>query len=219
MKKFKALSIVAAFIAAFAFSSCNTGDSGSSYQLPSTQEASSMLAQIQGIRSAGLLLPASVNASSTSTNVDKFDKDSLQITCSVTSSDSMLVLQNVDVAKFAKYINDETISKEVANLQPQSIKIKLYPYSYQQLTFVSVTNDITYTNEAGKQVQIQFYSGVSNYSYGVIGTRKDNQKKVFMLYLTPGNIKVDGQSKQNVFKTYAYGYYTYPYMATLEVSL
>ena len=219
MKKFKALSIVAAFIAAFAFSSCNTGDSDSSFQWPSKQEASSMLGQIQGIRSAGLLLPASVNANSTSTNVDKFDKDSLQITCNITSSDSMLVLQNVDVAKFAKYINDETISKEVAKLQPQNIKVKLYPYSYQQLTFVSVTNDITYTNEAGKQVNIQFYSGVNNYSYGVIGTRKDNQKKVFMLYLTPGNILVDGQTKQSVFKTYTYDIYTYPYMATLEVSL
>lgn len=219
MKKFKALSIVAAFIAAFAFSSCNTGDSDSSFQWPSKQEASSMLGQIQGIRSAGLLLPASVNANSTSTNVDKFDKDSLQITCNITSSDSMLVLQNVDVAKFAKYINDETISKEVAKLQPQNIKVKLHPYSYQQLTFVSVTNDITYTNEAGKQVNIQFYSGVNNYSYGVIGTRKDNQKKVFMLYLTPGNILVDGQTKQSVFKTYTYYSYTYPYMATLEVSL
>lgn len=218
MKKFKALSIAAAFIAAFAFASCDTGSSESSSQLPNTQEASSMLSQLQGHHSAGLLLPASVNSASTSTNADKFEKDSLVTTCYVTSSDSILTVNNVDVAKFAKYINDETLSQEVANMPAQDLKIKLYPYNYNQLTFVSITNDITFTNEAGKKIQIQFYSGVSNYSYGMIGTRNDNSKKEFMLYLTPGRILVDGEA-QNVLKTYYYQGYTMPYVTMLEVTL
>lgn len=217
MKKFKALSIVAAFIAAFAFSSCNSS-SDNSFQWPTAQESSLMLSQVQGYHAAGLLLPASVNANSNSTNADKFEKDSLTMTCMITSSDSMLVLQNVDVAKFAKYINDETISKEVAKLPAQDLRIKLFPYNYQQLTFVTATNDITYTNEAGKKVQIQFYSGINNLSYGAIGTRKDNNKRELILYVTPGRILVDGSSK-DVLKTYYYQGYNMPYVATLEVVL
>jgi len=217
MKKIKALSIVAAFIAAFAFSSCNSS-SDNSFQWPSAQESSSMLSEVQGYHSAGLLLPASVNANSNSTNADKFEKDSLTTTCVITSSDSTLTLQNVDVAKFAKYINDETISKEVAKLPAQDLKIKLIPYNYQQRTFVTATNDITYTNEAGKKVQIQFYSGINNLSYGGIGTRKDNSKRELILNVTPGRILVDGSAK-DVLKTYSYQGYNMPYVATLEVVL
>ena len=37
MKKIKLFSIVAAFVAAFAFTSCNTGDDNNSYYQPLTQ--------------------------------------------------------------------------------------------------------------------------------------------------------------------------------------
>ncbi len=217
MKKFKALSIVAAFIAAFAFSSCNS-DSGSSFNWPTQQEATAMLGQVQGYHSAGLLLPASINANSNSTNADKFEKDSLTTSCYITTADSMLVLQNVDVAKFAKYINDETISNEVANLPAQNLTMKLCPLNYEQQTFYIVPNDITYTNGEGKKVKLQFYAGVNNLSYGFIGTRKDNQKKELILNLTPGRIVVDNTAK-DVLKTYSYQGYTMPYVAMLEVVL
>ena len=48
MKKIKLFSIVAAFVAAFAFTSCNTGDSDG-FQWPTPQESQALFSQIQGI--------------------------------------------------------------------------------------------------------------------------------------------------------------------------
>lgn len=214
MKRIKLFSIIAACAAVFAFSSCNT-DGSSSYNNPSKTEAASMFAQINGSHNAGYLLPASAYASSNATNVDKFEKDSLLTNCTITASDSTLRM-NVDVSKFAKYINDSTISKEVAALPAQEMTVKLVPYNYSNLVFATIPSPITYTNSQGKKTQIAFMGGLND--YGVIGTRKDTSKKVFVLYLSPYMVFVDG-SQKNVMKTYYYNGSTYAYRTMLEVSL
>lgn len=217
MKKIKLFSIIAAFMTALTFTSCNS-DSDSGFEWPTPTETAALFSEIQGYHSAGLLLPGSIDANSNVTNADKFEKDSLQTSCAFTTGDSILTIHNVDVAKYAKYINDESISAEVAKLAPQDMKIKLIPYNAVQKLFITATYDITYTNEAGKKVKIQFYSGISNYSVAQIGTKKTNNKKVLLVYLTPGRIMVD-EKANDVIKTYYYQGYTLPYVTYLEVEL
>ncbi len=215
MKKIKLLSLAAIFAAAFAFTSCNS-DSGNGFQWPSEAETAALFSEIQGSHGCGLLLPASINESDES---KKFDKDSLSTYCNFRSSDSTLTVANVEVSKFAKYISNETIKKEVAELPNQTMNIKLIPYSYDSKMFLIVADDIQYTNSEGKVVRFKFYGGATNYSTAFIGTRKDNQRKELAIYLTPGAITVENDMKTDALKTYNYQGYQYPYQAMLEVSL
>lgn len=214
MKKIKLFSIAAAFVAAFAFTSCNTDDSDG-FQWPTPQESQALFSQIQGMHNGGILFPGSVGA----TDAEKFDKDSVTTYCYVTPSDSMLTVRQVEVSKFAKYFSDATLKAEVEKLPAQDLKIKLVPYKAAQQLFITATQDITYTNADGKKVQIQFYSGLSNYSLAFIGTKKTNNKKELGVYITPGRVLVDGQTKANALKSYVYRGYPQAYYAMLEMEL
>lgn len=214
MKKIKLFSIVAAFVAAFAFTSCNTGDSDD-FQWPTPQESQALFSQIQGMHNGGILFPGSVGT----TDAEKFDKDSVTTYCYVTPSDSMLTVRQVEVSKFAKYFSDATLKAEVEKLPAQDLKIKLLPYNAAQQMFITATQDITYTNADSKKVQIQFYSGLSNYSLAYIGTKKTNNKKELGVYITPGRVLVDGQTKANALKSYIYRGYLQAYYAMLEMEL
>ena len=214
MKKIKLLSVLAMSLLAFAFTSCNTGDSDG-FQWPTAQESQALFSQIQGMHNGGILFPGSVGT----TDAEKFDKDSITTMCYVTASDSMLKVSNVPVSKFAKYFSDATLKAEVEKLPAKNLKIKLVPYSYNQQMFITVTQDITYTNADGKKVQIQFYTGLSNYSLAYIGTKKTNNKKELGVYITPGRVLVDGQTKASALKSYVYGGYSQAYCAMLEMEL
>ena len=214
MKKIKLLSVLAMSLLAFAFTSCNTGDSDG-FQWPTPQESQALFSQIQGMHNGGILFPGSVGT----TDAEKFGKDSVITYCYVTPSDSMLTIRQVEVSKFAKYFNDATLKAEVEKLPAQDLKIKLVPYNYNQQMFITATQDITYTNADGKKVQIQFYSGLSNYSLAYIGTKKTNNKKELGVYITPGRVLVDGQTKASALKTYTYGGYAQAYCAMLEMEL
>lgn len=214
MKKIKLLSVLAMSLLAFAFTSCNTGDSDG-FQWPTPQESQALFSQIQGMHNGGILFPGSVGT----TVAEKFDKDSVTTYCYVTPSDSMLTIRQVEVSKFAKYFNDATLKAEVEKLPAQDLKIKLVPYNYNQQMFITATQDITYTKADGKKVQIQFYSGLSNYSLAYIGTKKTNNKKELGVYITPGRVLVDGQTKTSALKTYTYGGYAQAYCAMLEMEL
>lgn len=215
MKKIKLLSVLAMSLLAFAFTSCNTGDSDG-FQWPTPQESQALFSQIQGMHNGGILFPGSIGT----TDAEKFDKDSVTTYCYVTPSDSMLTIRQVEVSKFAKYFNDATLKAEVEKLPAQDLKIKLVPYKYNQQMFITATQDITYTNADGKKVQIQFYSSVlSNYCLAYIGTKKTNNKKELGVYITPGRVLVDGQTKTSALKTYTYGGYPQAYCAMLEMEL
>ena len=188
MKKIKLFSIVAAFVAAFAFTSCNTDDSDG-FQWPTPQESQALFSH------------------------------SVTTYCYVTPSDSMLTVRQVEVSKFAKYFSDATLKAEVEKLPAQDLKIKLLPYNAAQQLFITATQDITYTNADGKKVQIQFYSGLNNYSLAYIGTKKTNNKKELGVYITPGRVLVDGQTKANALKSYVYRGYPQAYYAMLEMEL
>ena len=214
MKKIKLLSVLAMSLLAFAFTSCNTGDSDG-FQWPTAAETQQLFSQIQGYHNGGILFPGSYGT----TDAEKFDKDSIATTCYFTPADSMLTVSNVPVAYFAKYIKDATLKAEIEKLPAQNLKIKVCPYNFNQQMFITGTNDITYTNSEGKKVQIQFYSGYSNYSVAYIGTKKTNNKKELAVYITPGRILVGGETKSNVFNTYTYNGYTNAYCAMLEMEL
>ncbi len=184
MKKIKLFSIVAAFVAAFAFTSCNTDDSDG-FQWPTPQESQALFSQIQGMHNGGILFPGSVGT----TDAEKFDKDSVTTYCYVTPSDSMLTVRQVEVSKFAKYFSDATLKAEVEKLPAQDLKIKLLPYNAAQQLFITATQDITYTNADGKKVK------------GILHSVDGNDFSVSV----EEKVKVEGKKrpvKQDVLHTY-----------------
>lgn len=68
MKKIKLLSVLAMSLLAFAFTSCNAGDSDG-FQWPTPQESQALFSQIQGMHNGGILFPGSVGT----TDAEKFD--------------------------------------------------------------------------------------------------------------------------------------------------
>lgn len=178
--------------------------------LPPTQnEGERLLNTIKGDHTCGVLFPEIES--------DKIKKDSIgNLPCNISISDEkgILSINKFPVKYLAKCIKDETISKEVAALSEQELTIQIIPYSVSQQMFLTVANDITYKDANGKQVNIQFYGGATNYSVGAITTRKDNGKKSFSLYLTPGRVLVDGKEKDALRKINSS-----PYVILLEVTL
>lgn len=191
MKKFKLFSILAVCIAALSFASCDTGsDDNSSYQMPTQQEAQLMFQQIMSAStSAGLLMPGDTN--------NKIDKDSVLVGWRTPSAiDSTFTIMNFPVAKLAKYIKDDCVAKDiVAKHDPVTLRGKMVPYVYANTLFVANPDDIVLEGD-GKKVTIKFYTWNNYYSLAGIATSSSaaNASKVFMMYLTPGAVVVDGNS-------------------------
>lgn len=191
MKKFKLFSILAVCIAALSFASCDTGsDDNSSYQMPTPQEAQLMFQQIMSASTtAGLLMPGDTNK--------KIDKDSVLVGWRTPSAiDSTFTIMNFPVAKLAKYINDDCVAKDiVAKHDPVTLRGKMIPYVYANTLFVANPEDIVLEGD-GKKVTIKFYTFNNYYSLAGIATSSSsaNAGKVFMMYLTPGAVVVDGNS-------------------------
>ena len=53
----------------------------------------------------------------------------------------------------------------------------------------------------------------------VANTKKTNNKKELGVFITPGRVLVDGQTKANALKSYVYGGYPQAYYAMLEMEL
>ena len=175
MKKFKALSIVAAFIAAFAFASCNTGgDSGVSY-LTKEQQDSYQSAMALGSYDNMKLLWEKKNDADTKNQIDSVDTY-----CTVSNyRDSTLTIANFPIAQLAEHITDADLSAAVAKEAPRTIKCKymVLPNSTQTVAYFYacpeiLTMNMTYGEKSHK---VQFVFSYNAYYTGyctLSGTRQ-----------------------------------------------
>lgn len=213
MKNLKLFSILAVLLAAISFTSCNS-DSDNGQQLPTKEESSAMLFKVAGHHSCGILFPGDGKKENST-----IAKDSIETDFYVSASDSAFTITNFPVSLFSKYIKDETISKEVAVLTNQNLTGKLLPYDYATTLFGSYTNNIKYTNAAGKEVQLALYGGYNSYSLAGYATNQTTKKQSFMMYLTLGAVYVDGKLQSDVLNTYSSYYGTAPYTVYLQYML
>ena len=210
MKKITFLSILALCLTALSFTSCNSDSD--SFQYPTQTEAYNMMVKIAGtgFNSGKIIFPGD--------SIDKetqWKTDSTYTTVTINPRDSSYTISDFPVSKLANYVKKAELSSLIAKLPNQTIKGKLLAVDKENLGFGTVTDNIKFTNSEGKEVQLAFYGGYTNYSLAGITQNKKN----FVLYLTPGAIYVDKKLQDDAIRTYTSYGYTLPYIVRVVYSL
>ena len=126
MKKIKLFSIVAAFVAAFAFTSCNTGDDNS-YNKPLTKsEKDVCYLKTAGSRMSKLAYMSDEHV--TEKDGKKEYYDTLGVTTDIygNGKDTVMTVHNFPVKIFARYIPENAEMKDLKEVQERrSVHSKL----------------------------------------------------------------------------------------------
>lgn len=214
MKKLTILSFVAALMAAFSFTSCNTG--GDSYSPPTIGEQQSMINMLGSSQSGGIgyynenkldtkdvidIIPDIVAKITSETNKDK-DGNIQNLYASVSFDFPVSIL--------SKFIDDEKLAAKIAEMGKVNMKVNLIPVMYSSQTFVAncydlQLGDIVTSEKEYKKVTVKFY----NNSYrGGYEKNKDN-KQYFCFYMQAAYIYVDG-TQTNLLKANRFNGTPYP---------
>ena len=214
MKKLTILSFVAALMAAFSFTSCNTG--GDSYSPPTIGEQKSMINMLGYSQSGGIgyynenkldtkdvidIIPDIVAKITSKTNKDK-DGNIQNLYASVSFDFPVSIL--------SKFINDEKLAEKIAEMGKADMKVNLVPYLYSTQTFIANSydlelGDIVTSEKEYKKVTVKFYN---NYCRGGYEKNKDN-KQYFCFYMQAAYIYVDGK-QTNLLKANRFNGTPYP---------
>lgn len=214
MKKLTILSFVAALMAAFSFTSCNTG--GDSYSAPTIGEQQSMIDMLGYSQSGGIgyynenkldtkdvidIIPDIVAKITSKTNKDK-DGNIQNLYASVSFDFPVSIL--------SKFIDDEKLAAKIAEMGKVNMKVNLIPYMYSSQTFVAncydlQLGDIVTSEKEYKKVTVKFYN---NYCRGGYEKNKDN-KQYFCFYMQAAYIYVDG-TQTNLLKANRFNGTPYP---------
>ena len=179
MKKIKLFSIVAAFVAAFAFTSCNTGDDNNSYYQPLTQaEKQTCYLKTSGSRMSKLAYVSDENV--TEKDGKKEYHDTLDVSTSIhgDGKDTVMTVNNFPVKIFARYIPENVDTKDLKKAlkkyeMPVSFKSVVYYYTVTPfIQFMLFPDAITVNPEYGGAThKVKFYcysSGNSRYTFGQV---------------------------------------------------
>ena len=214
MKKLTILSFVAALMAAFSFTSCNTG--GDSYSAPTIGEQQSMIDMLGYSQSGGIgyynenkldtkdvidIIPDIVAKITSETNKDK-DGNIQNLYASVSFDFPVSIL--------SKFIDDEKLAAKIAEMGKVNMKVNLIPYMYSSQTFVAncydlQLGDIVTSEKEYKKVTVKFYN---NYCRGGYEKNKDN-KQYFCFFMQAAYIYVDG-TQTNLLKANRFNGTPYP---------
>ena len=214
MKKLTILSFVAALMAAFSFTSCNTG--GDSYSAPTIGEQQSMIDMLGYSQSGGIgyynenkldtkdvidIIPDIVAKITSGTNKDK-DGNIQNLYASVSFDFPVSIL--------SKFIDDEKLAAKIAEMGKVNMKVNLIPYMYSSQTFVAncydlQLGDIVTSEKEYKKVTVKFYN---NYCRGGYEKNKDN-KQYFCFFMQAAYIYVDG-TQTNLLKANRFNGTPYP---------
>ena len=207
MKKIKLFSIVAAFVAAFAFTSCNTGDDNNSYYQPLTQaEKDVCYLKTSGNRMKNLAYMSDEHV--TEKDGKKEYHDTLDVTTSIhgDGKDTVMTVNNFPVKIFARYIPENVDTKDLKealkeyNKMPVSFKSIVYYYSVTPvIQFMLFPDAITVNLEYGGAThKVKFYcysSGNSRYTFGQVTQDKSDKSKV-EAYLVVYGYEVDPKDEK-----------------------
>ena len=214
MKKLTILSFVAALMAAFSFTSCNTG--GDSYSAPTLDQQKSMINML-GYSQSGGIGYYNENKLDTKDVIDIIPDIVAKIT-SETNKDKDGNIQNLyalvsfdfPVSILSKFIDDEKLAAKIAEMGKVNMKVNLIPYMYSSQTFVAncydlQLGDIVTSEKEYKKVTVKFYN---NYCRGGYEKNKDN-KQYFCFFMQAAYIYVDG-TQTNLLKANRFNGTPYP---------
>ena len=206
MKKIKLFSIVAAFVAAFAFTSCNTGDDNNSYYQPLTQaEKQTCYFKTAGNRMSKLAYMSDEHV--TAKDGKKEYYDTLDVVTSIhgDGKDTVMTVNNFPVKIFARYIPENVDTKDrkealKGDKMPVSFKSVVYYYTITPfIQFMLFPDAITVNLEYGGAThKVKFYcysSGNSRYTFGQVTQDKSDKSKV-EAYLVVYGYEVDPKDEK-----------------------
>lgn len=190
MKKIKLFSIVAAFVAAFAFTSCNNN----SYYQPLTQaEKQTCYLKTSGSRMSKLAYVSDEHV--TEKDGKKEYHDTLGVSTSIQGDgkDTVMTVKDFPVKIFARYIPENVDTKDLKealkkyNKMPVSFKSVVYYYTITPfIQFMLFPDAITVNLEYGGAThKVKFYcysSGNSRYTFGQVTQDKSKVEAYLVVY-------------------------------------
>ena len=205
MKKLTILSFVAALMAAFSFTSCNTG--GDSYSPPTLDQQKSMINMLGNSQAGGMVyynenklkpkdvldtIPDIVARITLGTNMDKDGK---------INNYYASVSFKFPVSILSKFVNDDKLAAKIAEMGKADTKVNLVPIDYASQAFIANSYDLELGNivtseKEYKKVTVKFYN---NYCVGGYQTNNSTKKQYFCFYMQPAYIYVDG-TQTNLLK-------------------
>ena len=183
MKKFTLLTVLAAFVAAFSFTSCNT-DGDSYTPLTLEQQKSFQTAMAVGSYNDMMLLFEKKNEA----NVNK-QIDSVAVSCRVSMyGDSTITMTNFPIAQLAEHISNPSLAEALAKEAPRTIKCKyqVAPNSTSAMAYFLacpsvIELNLTYGTD-NKSHKVQFAFAPNQMYYGYC-TLKEPRQLGFQFYL------------------------------------
>lgn len=190
MKKIKLFSIVAAFVAAFAFTSCNTGDDNNRYYQPLTPaEKQTCYSKTAGSRMRKLAYMSDEHV--TAKDGKKEYYDTLDVVTSIhgDGKDTVMTVNNFPVKIFARYIPENAEMKDLKEAlkkyeMPVNFKSVVYYYTVTPVVrFLLVPDAITVNLEYGGAThKVKFYCDSSGYSSGQVTQDKSKVEANLVVY-------------------------------------
>lgn len=190
MKKIKLFSIVAAFVAAFAFTSCN--DNNSYYQPLTQAEKQTCYLKTSGSRMSKLAYVSDEHV--TEKDGKKEYHDTLDVSTSIhgDGKDTVMTVNNFPVKIFARYIPENVDTKDLKDAlkkyeMPVSFKSVVYYYTVTPfIQFMLFPDAITVNLEYGGAThKVKFYcysSGNSRYTFGQVTQDKSKVEAYLVVY-------------------------------------
>ncbi len=203
MKKIKLFSIVAAFVAAFAFTSCNTGDDNN-YTKPLTKSEK----DVCYLKTAGVHYGKLAYMSDEHVTEIKGTKeyiDTLDVTTDIygNGKDTVMTVRNFPVKIFARYIPEKVDTKELKEAlkkyeMPVSFKSVVTYYTVTPvLQFLLSPETITVNLEYGGAThKVNFYCYANAYyiyNTGLVDSKTNKLEAYFALY----GYEVDPKDEKN----------------------
>lgn len=203
MKKIKLFSIVAAFVAAFAFTSCNTGDDNN-YTKPLTKSEK----DVCYLKTAGVHYGKLAYMSDEHVTEIKGTKeyiDTLGVTTDIygNGKDTVMTVRNFPVKIFARYIPENVDTKELKEAlkkyeMPVSFKSVVTYYTVTPvLQFLLSPETITVNLEYGGAThKVNFYCYANAYyiyNTGLVDSKTNKLEAYFALY----GYEVDPKDEKN----------------------
>lgn len=203
MKKIKLFSIVAAFVAAFAFTSCNTGDDNNSYYQPLTQaEKQTCYFKTAGNRMSKLAYMSDENVTEKDGKKEYYDTLDVATDIYGNGKDTVMTVRNFPVKILARYIPENADTKDLKEALkkyklPVNFKSIVYYYSVTPvIQFMLFPDAITVNLEYGGAThKVKFYcysSGNSRYTFGQVTTTNKVEA-----YLVAYGYEVDPKDEKN----------------------
>lgn len=209
MKKIKLFSIVAAFVAAFAFTSCNTGDDNNSYYQPLTQaEKDLCYLKTAGVHNGKLAYMSDEHVTEKGT---KEYIDTLDVATEIygNDKDTVMTVRNFPVKILARYIPEKADTKDLKEAlkkyeMPVNFKSVVTYYTVTPvLQFLLYPETMTVNLEYGGAThKVNFYvyaNAYYIYNTGLVDSKTSKLEAYFALYGYEVDPKDEKNPKPTVF--------------------